>query len=92
MTHKEYIRILQDVRKRRAGDEVLADGLGRLYEIKPVSLFWNVIKAEKLLEEKGDIGGSYGLLNNLINMDCETEGNIEANKSSYGGTSVWAAM
>ena len=79
MTHKEYIRILQAVRKQRARDNAVGEELSRLYQVKPVDLLWNVIKSESVLEENGDIAGSYSLLNNLIYVDCETEGTIEAN-------------
>ncbi len=79
MTHKEYIRILQAIRKQRTRDNAVGEELSRLYQVKPVDLLWNVIKSESVLEENGDIAGSYSLLNNLIYVDCETEGTIEAN-------------
>ena len=79
MTHKEYIRILQDIRQHKAGSRTAIEELDRIYEVKPVSLLWNVAKAEDVLDKNGGISEGYNLLNVFTYMDCEAEGNIEAN-------------
>ena len=79
MTHKEYIKILLDIKNDEIGYEEKIEQLNRMYEIKPVSLLWNVVKAEIMLENGEEASEVYKLLDTYIDMDCETEGNIEGN-------------
>lgn len=78
MTHEEYIRLLMEVKDADIEQEEKIERLDELHQIKPVSLVWNVLKAEVLLENAGDLSEEYNLLNGFFNMDCKSEGNIEA--------------
>ena len=80
MTHDEYIKLLSDIRRLKSGYEEKAEQLKRAYEIKPVSLLWNVAEAENAIYNGNNPLNGYDLLNTYVCMDCETEGNIEANE------------
>lgn len=79
MTHKEYIKLLLDIREAKTESSEKLERLSKIYEIKPVSLLWNVIKAEIILESGMDVSQVYELLSSFLNMDFEAEGNIEGN-------------
>lgn len=79
MTHEEYKRILVNIKKGQIDSREKIEQLNKIYQIKPVSLLWNAIKAECILESGKDFSEAYELLS-LVNMDCEIEGNIEGNR------------
>ena len=79
MTHKEYISLLTDIRESKLETKEKLAQLSKIYETKPVSLLWNVVKAETILEGGMEVSQVYDLLSSFVNMDVEAEGNIEGN-------------
>lgn len=80
MTHKEYIKLITDIRDGKQADNEKVEQLDKIYEIKPVSLLWNAVKAESLLKSGRELTEVYELLNIFVNMDCAAEGNIGGNR------------
>lgn len=78
MTHEEYRSLLINIKEGKLDSREKMEQLNKIYQIKPVSLLWNAVKAECILESGGELSEAYDLLS-VANMDYETERNIEGN-------------